>query len=123
MTDEKVDEIEDISLDAKVIDITLNKKPHVVVSADSEAAIEYRNVMLKYVMVKGESFEGKLQGLAEAEPFLVSKCVFLIDAEGARVPISLETVKKWPNQAVKRLFTLIKGISDLDEKPSEKSKN
>lgn len=126
-TDEEQEAVEDISLDAKIITIKLNGVKHEIVSADSATATEYRNVMLKHVVMKGSgdstSLEGKITGLAEAEPFLVSRCVFLIDGKGARQPITLETVKKWDNRAVKRLFTLIKGISDLDEKVDDKSKN
>ncbi len=118
-------ETEDISLESEVRSVMLNGKAHVVISATSDTATEYRNMTLKHVTMRaGGEIEGKLLGLAEAEPFLVSQCVYPLDVKNERGErYSLDAVKKWDNRAVKRLYNIIREISDIEEKSVEKAKN
>lgn len=114
--------MEDLSLDQRVVKVRLNGKPHVILSADSDTSTEYRNITLKHVIMRDAKIEGKLTGLAEAEPYLVHRCVFLVGPKGERIPYTLEAVKAWDNRAVKTLYNKIREISDLEEK-TDKIKN
>lgn len=116
-------DMDDLSLDLIEVKVKLNGKPHVIVSADSDTATEYRNISLKHVIMRDAKIEGKLMGLAESEPYLVSRCVFMIDADGNRHPYSLDAVKSWNSSAVKKLYNKIRDISDLEEKAADTAKN
>jgi hypothetical protein len=117
------EEMEDISLELTEVKVKLNGKPHIIVSADGETATEYRNMALKHVIMRDSQIEGKLHGLAESEPFLVSRCVFLLGPKDERTPYTLDVVKKWNSSAIKKLYNKIREISDLEEKGLEKAKN
>ena len=56
-------------------------------------------------------------GLAEAEPLLVSLCLRQKLDDGVTRPVTLDIVLSWPNRVIKPLFEKCKEISDLGEGP------
>jgi hypothetical protein len=56
----------------------------------------------------------RMQGLVEAEPLLVSLCLFKIDGD-KHVAVTQKTVESWPSSVVKQLYETAKDISDLGE--------
>ena len=95
---------------------------YILVEADSETGTMYKN----QAMAAGRfSEEGKLagvNGLAEVEPLLVSRCLFKLDAAMERHPVTLATVKAWPNRVVKSLYQKAQAMSDLKEdEPAKKA--
>lgn len=97
---------------------TLYGKEYVLREASADAACKYRNAI-----IRGAKFsDGKISGadgLADAEPLLVSLCLFEKTDKGDRaVPINV--VRGWPNRVQKPLFDRIKEISELVEEDDEK---
>jgi hypothetical protein len=58
-----------------------------------------------------------LGSVADAEPLLVSLCLYEVNKDGKRLGnVSLPTVLGWPPRVVRALFDRAKQISDLGEK-------
>jgi hypothetical protein len=67
-----------------------------------------------------------MEGLADAEPLLVSLCLFEALRDGSGNPVSernvpLVTVKSWPNRVQKRLFDWVREKSDLNPAETKES--
>lgn len=118
----------EFDLDEVSVPVRIGGDRYLLVEANSETATVYRSLILKSASMKEGRVEG-MQGVAEAEPYLVSSCLFKIvvkDNVEVREAVKLATVKKWPSRVVKPLFNKLMEISDLresDGKPQEDAKN
>lgn len=107
-------------------DITPQERPvniggrrYLVREASEGVATRYRNA----VMRAGKMADGVvvgIEGLADAEPLLVSLCMFEVmtgngDGQEPYRPVLLKTVRDWPARVVKPIFEWIKLVSALDE--------
>lgn len=111
----------DLSMNEQFINV--GDREYLLREASSEAACKYRNFLLGNVQLGPTGKPEKLGTVADAEPLLVSLCLFEIVK---RDPMSLKriplaTVKAWPNRAVKNLFTRVQEMSDLAEEESQLS--
>lgn len=104
------------------IQVTIGKQRYYAVEASEAGAVAYRRASMMGARMEGDSvFVGDV---AEAEPVLVSQCLYRANAEGNlplvdgrlddsyRVP--LDQVKRWSHAIVGPLFDRIKTISKLD---------
>jgi hypothetical protein len=82
--------------------------------ATGEAATTYRNAMLKATQLGPNGKPKSLDGFANAEPLLVSLCLFKKDGVGWS-SVDLDVIKSWPSRVQKELFNRAKEMSDLDE--------
>lgn len=102
------------------------EKKCVLCSASEGAAVQYRNAALKAAKMVDGKIVG-MDGVANAEPLLVSLCTSpedhnhpgqpRRDTNGNPVPTPLNVVMSWPPHVVAKLFETIKAISPgLEEK-------
>jgi len=118
------DDLEPIQLPVRVMG-----KPYVLVEADEDAAVKYRNASMKAARLD----DGKIVGfdkVGDVEPLLVSLCLYYAGHDG-KAPLDalgdfdrtklvpLKKVLMWPARIVKPLFDRVKDISQLEERPTK----
>lgn len=79
--------------------------------ATGDAATKYRNYQLRCTVLGAEGNPQKVDGMANADPFLVSMCLWDKEIGGANVPEA--TIKSWDYPIQKALVTRTKEISEL----------
>lgn len=99
------------SLAPREFSVTVGDKEYVLREASEGAAVRYRDAIFQSTKFSKGKLSGMV-GLAEAEPLLVSLCLF----EGGDKPVPLNVIKCWPARIVKAMFEKAKDISDLGEK-------
>lgn len=122
-----------IDLDFSDIDpiqlvVKIGEFKYILREASADAAVKYRNIAIGASRFE----EGKIvsiSGAADAEPLLVSCCLFLLkpDEKGTTVimedgkpvkyseyPVPVSTVRTWSNRIVGPLYKKVKEISELD---------
>lgn len=105
----------------KHVEVTISGKRYHLLEATVDAATRYRNLAIKSARMTDGKITG-VEGIADAEPNLISNCLFELNAEGKRVgTVSERIIRGWANHIQKLLFDRIKSISDgLVDKPSAK---
>lgn len=119
------------SIERKQIPVSIAGKKYVLMEADGAAGTAYQNALMSATRMdrKGDRF--RIEGMADAEPLLLSRCLFYADDEGrVRVLrdgspdpkwlVSLRTIQGWPNRIQTKLFDELKRISDLNITPKDK---
>jgi hypothetical protein len=94
-------------------------KRYLLREADESACCQYRNAVIRSRKLDADGRLTHLDGLADAEPLLVSLCLFEL-AEGpgqpsAERPVPLAVVRSWPGRVVKPLFAWLHRASGLRE--------
>lgn len=105
------------------IEIPINNllgKNYILVEADEGTAVEYQNLLFKSARFGDNGKPVGVDGLANAEPFLVSKCVFElyeVNDNGTKItkrrPVPLGVINSWPPRVVKQLHKKAMEISHL----------
>lgn len=107
--------------------VTLGTKRYVLREAGGGDAIEYRNAQLRATRLGPNGKPVGLDGLADAESLLVSRCLYEAEPQtGAlrtltdgtpdrRYRVAEEQVRELPARVLKVLFAEAKRISQLDE--------
>ncbi len=103
----------DITL--KEIPVQVGDKKYTLREATGDAACLYRNAMLRCTKLGPEGKPETITGIADAEPYLVSLCLF---NEGNK-PVPVATIRKWPARVQTALFDKAKEISELGEDEDE----
>lgn len=91
------------------VPVTIGDKRYILREANGEAAIQYKNALAKATVFK----DGKvtsIAGINDAEPLLVSLCLFNEDGSSVHVKI----VRNFKNSTLEALFDKAKEISNLD---------
>ena len=116
--------MEELNFDLAPIEIpvTILKKKFILREASGDAACKYRNLQLRSTKMTGSSDNKGLQitsidGIADAEPLLVSMCLFAVSDEGVVSPksVSEQFVRTLPSKYVTKLFEKVQEISGLKE--------
>ncbi len=116
-----------IFTDLKPIEIrvTIGDDKYVLVEASGAAACEWQNSLLRGTRLGPDGRPESLDGMADAEPKLVSLCLFRILSDGpqigGRVPVALTTIKGWPGRVQRLLYKKAREISQLDDEDTEES--
>lgn len=106
------------------IPLKVGTKSYVIMEASAGAAVAYENAMSGAIRFAHNSPE-RIQGMAEADPILVSNCVgkadgsggLRLDTDGNPVTLGIKEVKAWPNSVFRAVYDKIKEISpDLEKK-------
>lgn len=92
--------------------VVIADKEYVLREASGDTAVQYRNKTMAG-MALSDGKLSRIESLADAEPFLVSRCLFECGEIQKNVPES--TVRSWPNRIQKALFDRAKEISSLDD--------
>lgn len=119
------DEFNFDSLEEIRIPVSIEGQKYVLKEADGEAAVLYRNATMKSFKLGSEGKPQSIDGLAEAEPLLVSKCLFKLvenrdTGEIKEAAVSLVWVKKLKNRILKPLFEKAQEISGLKDDSAER---
>lgn len=103
---------------------------YILLEANGEAVVKWRNMLLKGTKIGTNGRPSSIETVAEAEPYLVSLCLYYADKSTGSVPLNkdgdpdpkflvpIQRIKKWPNRIQTDLFKRIKEISHLDEEES-----
>jgi hypothetical protein len=106
------------------IHVTLGKKKYLLREATEGVAVTWRNAMLKATKIGDKGRPTMMDGIADAEPLLVSLCLFEegpMEGEFKRnVPVGV--IRGWKASIVKKLHEKIKEISDLYETDNKEDK-
>jgi hypothetical protein len=112
--------IEQLSIPVRVRD-----KCYVLHDASGDAAAKHRNAVLKYTKLGADGRPTLLEGVADTEPYLVSMCLFELvkapDGTEREAPVSIATIRSWPQRVQSKLFEKVKEISELSEVDTEAS--
>jgi len=104
--DESIEEVE--------IPVTWKGRQYFLREATGEAHAIYQNALMASTSMSADGSVRKITGLADAEPLLVSQCLY--DAGDKQV--SLLIIKKWPARIVSSLYEKAKEISEIDKEDS-----
>lgn len=103
------------SLEPIEVPVKIEGKDYILLEASSTVGILYKDRQMQCTQLSDEGNVVKIQGLGALEPYLVSLCLFRIDPEKGRVPVSMETIKSWPNKVQKKLYKVAREIGELVE--------
>lgn len=106
--------IEFTDLSPVEVKVTLNGQPHVLVEPSEHAVTKWRGVAISAAKLSDGKVSGIGSSMADAEPLLVSLCLFHI-TESGRIPVPEAVVRGWPHRVVDTLFKRIKQIGGLDD--------
>lgn len=114
------------------ISVNIDKRKYILIEANGEAVIKWRNSLLKATKLGANGRPTSLEGIADSEPYLVSLCLFYADADG-KLPLDkdgepdpkflvpVQKIRKWPNRIQKTLFDTVKDISQLNDEETVES--
>lgn len=125
-------------LDPIQVPVKLGNTWYILLEASGGAAVQYRNAVLRSQRMDDGKLAG-FDGLADAEPFAVSLCLYKAIHEGNQAdgkpklklprdkddnpdPAHLvpeATIRGWNNRVQKVLFERLQEISELDDKGDE----
>lgn len=107
----------------KEIRLSIGGKKHLLREASGDAACKYRNAIIGSTRLGPDGKPTSIHGLADAEPMLVSLCLFeLYEHQGQEKerPVLLSTIRGWPARVLKPLVEKVKEISPgLEDRPDE----
>ena len=124
MSDQIVLDYTEDDLRPTEIIVSLGTRKFVLRSANGDAAIKYKNALIKRVTFGSEGNAQKVDGLADVEPLLLVWCMreCVLDAEGEPKPgefikmsPNLDDVRSWPPKVITAYHTKITEISEMDE--------
>lgn len=101
------------------VPVSIGGKKYVLREADGDAACKYRNALLRSTKLGPDGRPSSIDGMADAEPLLVSLCLFEVyDDKGQekRRLVLPSTIRSWPARVLKALFKKVRDISDLEER-------
>lgn len=101
----------EFDLTPTTVPVRIAGQDYLLKEASGAVATTWRNSVFRSTKVDSNGRPSSYEGIAEAEPLLVSLCLY--EANGKLVPI--QTVKSWPARIQKALFEKAKEISGLDE--------
>lgn len=108
-------------LQPAVIPVKYRGKQYYLTEASVGAAVAFRNATTRAAKMVDNKVQG-FDGLADAEPILVAKCLYTADKDGklpvlqdgtpdGRYLVPLELLLQWPNQVQRKLFDAVKEVS------------
>jgi hypothetical protein len=107
------------------IPVTYRGRRYVLTEASGDAVCRWRNALLRATKLGPDGKPVAIEGLADAEPLLVSRCLYVPDKDGRlrltphgfpdpNYLVPLEDVRGWEGRVVGALFEKVKEISHLD---------
>ena len=102
----------EIVIPVKVKDKKGVVRDYILREASGDAACAWKNIVLSRVKMGEKGKPERLERIADAEPKLVSLCLFDVET-GQNVPETI--IRSWPYRIQKSLFQKCQEISDLDE--------
>lgn len=106
----------EFDLELKEIKVKIGAENYVLREATSEVAVKYRRFIISSRRTDGKGYK---VDLAEAEPVLVSMCLFKEDGKLAGEAF----VKKLPERILKTLFIKARDMSKMNESGDKEEEN
>lgn len=102
-----------LSFDLAVVSIPVKVggKQYTMKEASSGTATAYKNMVINNTKMGPDGKPQSMKNVADAEPFLVSKCLW--DSNNKNP--DLYEVREWPSRVTTQLFEKIKEISGMDQ--------
>lgn len=102
------------------VPVTLGKDKYILREAMGDAAVQYTNACIGSQRMDEEGNK-RIVGIADAEPLLVSLCLFRLDTQGnvekdragRDKHVELSLVRSWPAKVQRKLYETAKEISCL----------
>ena len=99
---------------------SIDNTSYVLREAKEDAVIAYKDISMRHLQFSEREggMAGQLSGGAEADAFLVSKCLFRIDGEGEtrkELPVPPTFVRNLPHRISSRLYKWVKSNSGMLE--------
>ena len=118
-----MDEFDFGDLAPKEIPVKVGAKEYVLREPSGDAAVKYRNAVMKSTKFTAEGKPTGIDGLADAEPLLVALCLFEKgkdkDGNAMFTKVSVDMVRAWPARIQKKLFAKAQEMGDLLEKETQ----
>ncbi len=111
-------EFDDLNLIEETVRI--GKDQYLLREADEGAVCKWRNSQMRTAILGPDGKPKTIGDIADSAPLLISLCLFKIDGE-RQLPVTLDTVRKWPNRVTKVLHERIMEISDLNTEDTEEA--
>jgi hypothetical protein len=112
------------------VPVKLEGLHYVLREASGDAVVKYQNRIFKSTKIGGEGKPTTIEGFADADPYLLSMCLFeadengliKLDKHGRASSVQVQTILSWPNRVLARLVSTLKQISpDIEGKETEES--
>lgn len=112
------------------VSVSIKGDKYALIEANGEVVVKWRNMLLKGTKIGSNGRPSSIETVAEAEPYLVSLCLYYADKNTGSVPLNkdgepdpkflvpIQRIKKWPNYIQMDLFKRAKEISRIDEEES-----
>lgn len=103
-------------LEPVVILVTIAGKKYRLHEASGGAVCAFRNAMFANTKLSPEGKPETFGTMADADPVLVSKCLYEILPDGkSEGPVHVNQIRAWPNAILRKLSAKVKEISDLGD--------
>lgn len=121
----EVMEFEDEELAEVLVKIGAHR--YILQEANGDVVVQHRNTVLAYTKYTDSGNIASISGIASAEPFLISKCLYTtvpVDKDKPDGPVvkdklaGLAFVNNLRHRTMKNLFNRIKEISDMNDDES-----
>lgn len=115
------------SLELEEFPVNIAGENYLLVEASAEDAKAWRanNLQSLHMREKGtgknrETLNTFNATLADSELLLVSLCLYKVGNNGSRQRVTLDTLRKWPNKLIEKLFNKAQKMSGLKEEEDKK---
>lgn len=97
----------------KEMEFTYAGIKYVLTEASEAAAMQLRAGQFKNARMVDGKIQAEVGDMSKSQALLVSLCLF--QAGPPRTPVSVDELRKWPTRVVKKYFTWIMEVSELNE--------
>lgn len=102
------------------VPVTIDNKKYILREATGDAVTKWKNLIMSKAKLGPDGKPIAYQAMADCEPILVSYCLV---EKNNNTPVSVETIRSWPNRVQSALFEKAKEISEVDVENEEAAKN
>lgn len=110
----------DFDLERKEVRLTIGGRPYALREPTEGDAVKWQNACQRAGRFDKDGRVTAVEGLAEAEPLLVSLCLFDLDPAGEKA-VPAATVRGWPARVVRRLYDRALEMGELQQGPGRRA--
>lgn len=112
------------SLEPRQVDVTIEGRAHLLKEASEAASVRWRNAQVGSARIGADGKINRIGDIADAEPLLLSDCLFEKSGEGVNPPLKpvpVATIRSWPSRVVKPLVEWVMRSSGLEERETKET--
>lgn len=112
--------VTDYNIQPKELRLTIGGAKYVMLEASGDVACRYRNALLDCTELGPEGTPVRVKNMADLEPYLVSMCLYPVNADGtvASKSVSPVLVRSWPSRVQKALYVQARKLGDIADTPA-----